>query len=123
MAFTDCDSVLVTTSDDGFARRFDVATGKLLLEEQIHNGEITDLQVGFLRKANLHALPPFVGTQEFMDERTRLRANSTCISHHLPSPATPSSEIQIMHLFSIRSLVLHMRVAWLLYSVCSFVIF
>lgn len=53
MAFTDCDSVLVTTSDDGFARRFDVATGKLLMEEQIHTGEITDLQVRCFETLNL----------------------------------------------------------------------
>jgi hypothetical protein len=44
-AFTDCDSVLVTVSEDGFSRRYDVESGKLLLEEQIHNAEITDMQV------------------------------------------------------------------------------
>lgn len=56
MAFTDCDSVLVTTSDDGFARRFDVATGKMLMEEQIHTGEITDLQVRRSSTLNLYSL-------------------------------------------------------------------
>lgn len=46
VAFTDQDAVLVTVGEDGFARRYDVESGKLLLEEQIHSEMITDMQVG-----------------------------------------------------------------------------
>lgn len=35
----------MTVGEDGFARRYDVETGKMLLEEQIHTAEITDMQV------------------------------------------------------------------------------
>ena len=44
--FTDQDSVLVTVGEDGFARRYDVESGKLLMEEQIHTEMITDMQAG-----------------------------------------------------------------------------
>ena len=43
--FTDQDAVLVTVGEDGFARRYDVESGKLLVEEQIHTEMITDMQV------------------------------------------------------------------------------
>lgn len=43
--FTDQDSVLVTVGEDGFARRYDVESGKLLLEEQVHTEMVTDMQV------------------------------------------------------------------------------
>ena len=46
--FTDQDTVLVTVGEDGFARRYDVESGKLLIEEQIHTEMITDMQAGSL---------------------------------------------------------------------------
>ena len=43
-AFTDIDEICVTVSEDGFMRRWDVATGKLVQEEQVHDNIITDMQ-------------------------------------------------------------------------------
>lgn len=43
--FTDQDKVIVTVGEDGFARRYDVESGKMLAEEQIHTEMITDMQV------------------------------------------------------------------------------
>jgi WD40 repeat protein len=44
LLFTDQDTVIVTVGEDGFARRYDVKSGKLLAEEQIHTEMITDMQ-------------------------------------------------------------------------------
>ena len=46
-AFTDIDEICVTVSEDGFMRRWDVATGKLVQEEQVHDNIITDMQARF----------------------------------------------------------------------------
>lgn len=41
--FTDCSRTLVVGCEDGFVRRYDVETGKCILEAQVHDGELTDL--------------------------------------------------------------------------------
>lgn len=43
--FTDGDAIALTVGEDGMARRWDVATGKVVHEAAIHAGIITDLQM------------------------------------------------------------------------------
>ena len=43
--FTDCNRVLITSHDGGFVRRWDVESGELLLEAQVHEDAIQDMQV------------------------------------------------------------------------------
>eukprot|EP00884_Botryococcus_braunii_P016851 jgi/Botrbrau1/384/Bobra.110_2s0039.1 len=45
VSFTDCNETLVSAGEDGCVRRWDVETGKLKGEHQIHQGSITDLQM------------------------------------------------------------------------------
>jgi hypothetical protein len=42
--FTDADTVVVTVGEDGYARRWDAASGKQLAAERVHQGVITDMQ-------------------------------------------------------------------------------
>jgi translation initiation factor 3 subunit I len=44
LQWTDQNKVLVSTSEDGYIRRWDVETGKLLLENRIHDGDIRDMK-------------------------------------------------------------------------------
>lgn len=43
--WTDLNKTLLTSSEDGFVRRWDAETGKLLAENQIHEKNIADLQM------------------------------------------------------------------------------
>lgn len=43
--WTDCNRTLISSSEDGCVRRWDVETGKMLQEEQIHEKNIQDVQM------------------------------------------------------------------------------
>ncbi|KAK9829979.1 hypothetical protein WJX72_009008 [[Myrmecia] bisecta] len=45
VAFTDGNTTLLAVSEDGYVRRYDVETGKMLQEEHIHEGYIQDMQM------------------------------------------------------------------------------
>lgn len=45
LLWTDLNRTLISSSEDGFLRRWDVETGKLLLEEQLHKKQVMDVQM------------------------------------------------------------------------------
>ena len=60
--FTDGDAVVVSVGEDGYARRWDVATGKQLMSEKIHDSIVTDMQVRalpVLPACVVHCVHPF----------------------------------------------------------------